>query len=251
MPVGWETHSSPELGATAQELINDRVLEDCDLLVGIFWTRLGTPTGNSSSGTVEEIHRHVEAGKPAMVYFGEAPVAPSMLDSTQYAALQQFRNWCESQGLVETFLNSADFLAKFRRHLQIALQKNAYLRQVFLQIQSIQSDKRKATGESEHNNVPVANAISPEAEKLLVAASEDRNGTIFSVDLMSGRIIQTGSLEIGEASNARELAKWEYGLEQLEALSLVKKAASHAKGERVFELTNEGYTLADLIRSAK
>ena len=67
MPFGWETHSSPELGATPQDLINDRILEDCDLLLGIFWTRLGTPTGKASSGTVEEIRRHVQAGKPAMV----------------------------------------------------------------------------------------------------------------------------------------------------------------------------------------
>jgi hypothetical protein len=53
MPVEWETHSSPELGATAQELINDRLLEDCDALIGVFRTRLGRPTANAASGTVE------------------------------------------------------------------------------------------------------------------------------------------------------------------------------------------------------
>ena len=44
MPVGWETHSSPDLGAPAQEQINERILEHCDLLIAVFWTRLGTPT---------------------------------------------------------------------------------------------------------------------------------------------------------------------------------------------------------------
>jgi hypothetical protein len=83
MPVGWETHSSPELGSTAQDLINERILADCDLLVGIFWTRLGTPTESSASGSAEEIERHVQAGKPAMVYFSTAPVAPESL-GTQY-----------------------------------------------------------------------------------------------------------------------------------------------------------------------
>src|SRR5713101_1313849 len=61
MPVGWETHSSPELGERPQELINERLLKDCDLLVGVFWTRLGTPTGKSPSGTVEEIQRHLDS----------------------------------------------------------------------------------------------------------------------------------------------------------------------------------------------
>lgn len=58
-PIGWETHTSPELGVRPQELINQRLLVDCDLLIGVFWTRLGSPTGNEASGTVEEIHRHL------------------------------------------------------------------------------------------------------------------------------------------------------------------------------------------------
>jgi len=39
-PVGWDTHSSPELGTRAQDLINSHLLKACDLLVGVFWTRL-------------------------------------------------------------------------------------------------------------------------------------------------------------------------------------------------------------------
>jgi len=34
--VGWDSHSSPELGASPQELINTRLLKDCDLLVAYF-----------------------------------------------------------------------------------------------------------------------------------------------------------------------------------------------------------------------
>ncbi len=39
-PIGWEPHSSPELGDRPQELINSRLLRAYDLLVGVFWTRL-------------------------------------------------------------------------------------------------------------------------------------------------------------------------------------------------------------------
>ncbi|MFH0808929.1 MAG: DUF4062 domain-containing protein, partial [Pseudomonadota bacterium] len=45
LPVGWESHSSPEMGGRPQEIINRQVLDKCDLLVGVFWTRLGTETG--------------------------------------------------------------------------------------------------------------------------------------------------------------------------------------------------------------
>jgi hypothetical protein len=103
------------------------VLADCDLLVGIFWTKLGTPTGSFKSGTAEEIQKHLDAGKPAMVYFSTAPVAPQSIDADQFAALTDFKGWCKDRGLVETFQNAEDFRTKFTNQLQIQLHKNPYL----------------------------------------------------------------------------------------------------------------------------
>jgi hypothetical protein len=45
LAIGWETHSAPEMGDRPQAIINKRVLRDCDLLIGVFWTRIGTATG--------------------------------------------------------------------------------------------------------------------------------------------------------------------------------------------------------------
>ena len=68
LPVSWETHAAPDLAGRGQRLINERLLSNCDLLVGVFWTRLGTPTGEHASGTVKEIKTHVASGRTAMVY---------------------------------------------------------------------------------------------------------------------------------------------------------------------------------------
>lgn len=91
LPVGWETHAVPQLGEPPQALINRQVLERCDLLIGVFWTRLGTPTETAPSGTVEEIRRFVAAGKWALVYFSNRPAAPELLDADQLSALKQFQ----------------------------------------------------------------------------------------------------------------------------------------------------------------
>lgn len=32
MPVGWETHAAPDLAGRAQGIINERILESCDIL---------------------------------------------------------------------------------------------------------------------------------------------------------------------------------------------------------------------------
>ena len=82
-PVMWEPHSSPAMGDRAQAIINKQILRDADLLVGIFWSRFGTPTGEAASGTVEEIGEHLKAGRRAMLYFSTAPLG----------VRDDFRNW--------------------------------------------------------------------------------------------------------------------------------------------------------------
>jgi hypothetical protein len=248
MPVGWETHSSPELGSSAQDLINERVLEDCDLLIGIFWTRLGTPTGRASSGTVEEIQRHVDSGKPAMIYFSKQPAAPDTIDPDQYRALVQFRSWCETQGLVETFFGAEDFATKLKRHIQIVIQKNDHLRSI---INSMAMAADKATGsaiqQGAEDMAPDTPTLSPEARELLVAAAKDTQGTILTVDALAGRIITAGQQHFGNPENRREMAKWDYGLDQLLTLGLVDEMQASGNSTRIFQLTAIGYQIADQI----
>lgn len=244
MPVGWETHSSPELSGRAQELINERVLKDCDLLVAVFWTRLGTPTGKSVSGSVEEIERHLQNGKPAMVYFSDAPVAPQSLDQAQYQSLIDFRRWCCDRGLIETFENIVDFRQKFSRHLQIALKDNPYLRGLL-----------ETAWESAGPGMPLANTTTPqdpgahlseEAKQLLLEATTDKSGVILKLATFGGRFIQTNGKKFGDVSDRRSMARWEYALDQLVSEDLVVDR-SH-KGE-VFEVTEQGYQFAERIRS--
>jgi hypothetical protein len=247
MPVGWDTHSSPELGASAQELLNDRVLVDCDLLVGIFWTRLGTPTANAASGTVEEIRRHVDAGRPAMVYFSTAPASLDTVDPQQYAALKDFRKWCESRGLIGTLDNALDFQNKLRRQLQITLQKSDYLR-TLLRGPVLSADRAIASPDSAPADprATLANSLTEEARILLVEASEDKNGIISKLATLGGRFIQTNGKTLGDPSDRRSSARWEYALDQLVATELVVERGT--KGQ-VFEMTAPGYDLVDYLKT--
>ncbi len=33
LPIGWESHSSPEMGGSPQDIINSQILDKCDFLV--------------------------------------------------------------------------------------------------------------------------------------------------------------------------------------------------------------------------
>jgi hypothetical protein len=45
-PVMWESHVIPDLGGRPQEVINKQIVDSCDFLIGAFWTRIGTVTGD-------------------------------------------------------------------------------------------------------------------------------------------------------------------------------------------------------------
>jgi hypothetical protein len=233
MPVGWETHAAPDLAGRAQSLINDRLLKDCDILVGVFWTRLGTPTGGFDSGTVEEIARHVDAGKPAMVYFSNAPVAPASLDAVQYERVQEFKKWCFERGLVAEFSNPEEFSRMFERQLQIQLNSNPYLKGIL---------ENAEVGDSVST---VAAELSSQAQKLLLAATDDQTGYIMILNTFGGKYIQTNGMTFGEPAKARSAAQWEAAAEELLNLGYIVPRGD--KGE-MFQVTNAGYACADAIR---
>ena len=103
LPVTWETHATPETGVRPQAAINRQMVDTCDLLVGMFWTRYGTNTGVAPSGTAEEIERFVAANKPVMLYFSRIPIDPSNIDQQQHALLRQFREETQQKALTGTF----------------------------------------------------------------------------------------------------------------------------------------------------
>jgi hypothetical protein len=102
LPVKWETHATPQAGIRPQEAINAQLVRDCDMLVGMFWTKIGTSTGIAESGTVEEIDQFVAAGKPAMLYLSNRPIEPSRIDLTQLGKLRDFAEATYKTALVGT-----------------------------------------------------------------------------------------------------------------------------------------------------
>lgn len=235
LPIGWETHSSPEMGAPAQSIINKQVLARCDLLVGVFWTRIGTPTERHLSGTVEEIEEHIAAGKPAMLYFSSQPVALDTVDVDQIKRLSKFRKSCRSRGFYESYESHGDFKDKFYRHLQLKVNDPPLFRLGGIAPQSESALADSAT--------PLPQ-LSPEARVLLKEASQDSAGTIIHMRYLDGAAIQTNGKNLVPSNERREVAKWEEALKQLNSSGLV--VARGPKGE-VFEITNLGYQIADMI----
>ena len=157
LPVKWETHSTPQPGSSAQTAIQHQVLDDADIVIGIFGPRVGTRSEEYVRGTVEEIKKHVAAGKAAKVYFSEMPVTQKRGEQNQYASVQNFREELQSSGLYAVYESLQQFRDNFE--LNLALEMN-HPRYRWLEA----PDKASAVASQ-----PAAPAIAPQPKARAVA----------------------------------------------------------------------------------
>jgi hypothetical protein len=233
-PVGWETHVGPEMGGRPQEIINKRILEDSDILLGIFWTRLGTETGEYVSGTVEEISRHIASQKLTSIYICDRPIPPSKI-TDQYQKLQvQIREWMPN-GVLEFYNDLLTLKQKIKDHITLQLQNNEYIHNLL-------------DNSSFENEVPSSNkhSIEPSDEMVQILLNAGKNNDdIQFIRTMGGVLFNVGNLNM-HLTEGRELAKWQHTIENLVSYGLLK---DRGYKNELFYLTNDGWNAFDQLNT--
>ena len=282
LPVMWETHAFPAMGDRAQSIINKQIVSDADILIAIFWTRIGTPTGVAPSGTVEEINEHIKAKKSTMLYFSTQPVRLDSLDEVQYSALKEFKHSLriENNGLVTEYESLSEFKDKLRRQLAQTIireyprtpekkrrsdpSENAYaqgqedgsqdqgyfnpahsIANKLTRSSAVTRGHEEGFSRADHNNdvpPPTQPSISAEARQLLLEASRDPHGVVLHVTTFEGTTIQTNGQNFTDPGNPRSVAKWKSSLDELTHNGLL--AQKDRRGE-VFSVTGDGFRVAD------
>jgi hypothetical protein len=125
----WETDSYPGFHAEGPQGLLDPILKiaDADIVVGIFWKRLGTPTKSGQTGTEHEINTAIEAWKKKqsphiMLYFSQRPYAlQSKEEAEQWGAVLEFKKKLEEagEGLFSDYNDPSHFEKILRQHLTI------------------------------------------------------------------------------------------------------------------------------------
>lgn len=119
--TNWRTHSHPAAGGRPQELLNKQVVDKSDIVVGIFNTRFGSPTGKADSGTEEEIRRSIKKGKTVMVYFANRPTPKQRKARNEFARIEKFKRKLGKDALYHTYTDMTSFEDAFRQHLAGAM----------------------------------------------------------------------------------------------------------------------------------
>jgi hypothetical protein len=123
LPVKWETHATPRSNIKPQEAINTELVRTSDILIGMFWTKVGTDTGVAESGTVEEIDEFAAAGKPTMLYFSRRPIDPFKINLTQQRKLRTFKSNTYKTALTGGFTAVEDLRQTLSRDLLSQIRK--------------------------------------------------------------------------------------------------------------------------------
>lgn len=117
--VYWNKDIYSTMGKFPQDIINQQIVENSDMVVGIFWTRFGTPTNKYESGTEEEIEKMIEAGKQVFLYFLDKPIPPSSFDNEQYSKISKFKEKHKNDGVYFTINDELALSRKFYEQLEL------------------------------------------------------------------------------------------------------------------------------------
>ena len=87
-----------------------QIVETSDMAIAVFWTKFGEPTAHFASGTEEEIETMISKRKQVFLYFLEKPIPPSMINSSEYKKIVNFKKKYHDKGIY--------FIVKDERELE-------------------------------------------------------------------------------------------------------------------------------------
>lgn len=117
IPTTWLEHSAARYGDRPQSVLNEQLVDTADIIVAIFWNRLGSPTGEAESGTIEEIARAHDRGAYVGILRCERPVKQGDLDPDELTRLREYFETIRGEALYLGYDDSAGLA----RHVEAIL----------------------------------------------------------------------------------------------------------------------------------
>jgi len=150
MPLHWAKHAAAEYGVRPQEVLNKQLVEQADVVIALFWHRLGTDTGEAESGTVEEIEKADARGSHVAVLRCIRDIPAGDLDPEQIKRLDYYLASIQNKALVLEYSDENGL----RQHVETILTR----------VVSTSSAQAEAQTEAESNEPSTAPPTGPPAQ---------------------------------------------------------------------------------------
>lgn len=225
-PVRMETHSRLAQGSHPQDIINGQLLERCDFLVGVFWSRIGQKTNSADSGSIQEIDEFIErnGGERVLLFFSKRDL-PHDHDERQLKALKSFKERLQPLGLYRDFKDSNDFARQLRNQIDLVMHHLLGLPEASVLLSALETPETR---------------LSNSAITFLLYAS--LGGEIISTRSSSGFSVSVSGMNFVTNQDPRTEAKWSGVIDELDHAGLIEPTSSK---RQVFRITASGYAKAD------
>jgi hypothetical protein len=125
MPTHWSDHSTAEHGQRPQESLNKQLVRDADILIALFWHRLGSETGEAESGTVEEIKEAAENGAYVAILRCTRDIPTADLEPDQMTKLEGFLEQNRENSLILEYTDSQELRERVENVLTRAVTESS------------------------------------------------------------------------------------------------------------------------------
>lgn len=238
--IGWETHCFPEAGGHPQTIVNKQIVKKCDLLIGIFRKRIGTPTENAISGSVEEIDLFLKMKRPLMLYFMNDSQNQSIPQEEQYRLLLDFKNKIKrSVAYVESYSSLDEFRDKVNDQLAMMINNSEYF--------AYRIGQYAANESTSTNPYSILDSLSSESKNILkemAASSDGLLRTVYLPLVRYTRILTNGKDVVPKQATHRERTRWLEALHELDSMGLIERESSISGAYRI---NSQGFEVSDKI----
>ena len=229
LPLHWSISSYPEVGRHPQKVINNQVVSKSDLLICVFGSKLGTPTEDYASGSVEEIEEHIKKGKPVMIFFKRV-LDINNCDIEQLTRLRKFKESIGDKALYVDYNDATDFGKILTDKLILCINS------IFIK------DKVVINGlewEEIGDNIKLSDF---DKERLKAWTSVD-NPNFFQVHFEGdgGCIYGLGAVNQYQVKNSKEKIEWDSFFEKLLSLELIKIKGYDKNNNPIYQLKIDAY----------
>lgn len=233
VPVHWGAHAAAEHGNRPQASLNNQLVESADVVIALFWHRLGTATGVAASGTVEEIEE--AHGRGAYVAILRcARDYPQSADPDQVTKLREFYDSVSDRSLMLAYASNADLAGQVDMILTRAVTRDGAraeaaaesptraVADVWPRVESrerVETDSRGRTKTSRRWALVLANTGADPARQVRHRLEPENEGDDLPFELDGGgelEVLAPGgearyslALHMGVAAQARCVVTWQ------------------------------------------
>ncbi len=227
LPLHWSISTYPSTGIHPQKAINQQVVNKSDLLICIFGAKLGTPTENAESGSVEEIEEHLKAGKPVMIFF-KNNVNINDIDIEQISRLKKFKEKIGRSALYAEYTDIGEFKQILENKLYL------FINEKFIDNNIVYNEY------GVNDNISHVELSDFDKERLKSWTSTD-NPDFFQIHFIGGCTYGLGVSNHYEIKNSREEIEWNSFFEKLLKLGLIEIKRYDKYGYPIYQLKEAAY----------